>query len=258
VDFLVEGTTRVSWELRPDFPFKGPITFQLQVGDSGLPDADDWLNVGSAVVDRYLATDATRRAYGKQLTPHYRVVMTDGLGLTYVSSPATPLGNLTTRDWILAKEILRQEQVRLQSLAGVRGFLLKRRRAGEECPTCLDPVTGQSLDSNCQICYGTRIAGGYFAPLPHQYVEVPPYVGEEGWTAGPEGTSLNLIGPATFLGLPILSSKDLWVDASSDLRYHIGKIETKKYIRSLPLVVNVSLEQLDFSHVAYKIPVGDG
>lgn len=256
VDFLVEGSTRVTWELRTDFPFRGPLSFQLQVSDSGLSAADDWIEVGDPVSDVSFAVDATRRIWGKQLTTHYRVVLTDGLGNVYVSAPATPLGSLNPQDWIRAREILRLQQLQMTTLSGVEGFLLKRKRAGVPCSACVDPASGQGTDSNCSVCYGTQIEGGYFLPVPGVYTELPTYSGEEGWTESPEGTSLPLKGPAIFLGLPLLSSKDLWVDAASDLRYKIGRVNVKAQIRSLPLITEVWLEQLDFSDVAYKIPLG--
>lgn len=256
VDHLVEGISRVTWSLSDTSELRGPLTYQLQVGDTGNPLAEDWQDVGQPAENVFSLADPTRRDFGQQMTVHYRIKLVDGGNNAYVSAPATPLGNLNGRDWLNARETLRQQSLRFSQLAGVCGYLLKRRRSGLVCKACVDSDTGEVTNADCQVCYGTRYAGGYFRPMPLQYAEMPLADTEEKANAGVTGWSRENKGLATFLGLPILSSRDVWIDGSSDRRYHIGRIAVKAQIRSLPLVVAVQLEQLDFNHIVYKIPLG--
>ena len=49
VSYLIRGGTRVCWQLLPTFADPLPYTFQLQVGQSANPDADDWEDVGVSI-----------------------------------------------------------------------------------------------------------------------------------------------------------------------------------------------------------------
>jgi hypothetical protein len=111
VDHMVRGVTRVWWQLEKLFNDPGPYTFQLQFGRTGLRDAGDWKNVGQATVNNYYAEDPAFREAGYDLLAHYRVVLTTPQG-TYVSQPANCFGELTEKDWVLAREIIRKEQLR--------------------------------------------------------------------------------------------------------------------------------------------------
>jgi hypothetical protein len=254
-DFLVEGNSRVTWTLRDRFAGPAPYTFQLQVGESANPLADDWRDVGAAVVNTFTATDPERRALGKQLTVHYRVRLTDAADNVYYSAPATVLGDLNQRDWLNAREMLRQQRLRLRQFAGVRGFLLKRKRSGTPCPRCVDVEANMVTDSRCPVCRGTRFLAGYFRAMPAQYADPETGAVVEKHTAGPEGWSAPIQAQALFLGTPFLTTGDLWVDAVSDLRYHIDSVKAKARVRGVPLLLEVTMMPLPLQDVAYSIPL---
>lgn len=253
-DHLVEGNTRVYWELKPDFGGKRPYAFQLVVGESGNPLADDWVEVGPELTDTYTTVDTERRARGMQLTVHYRVRLTDANGFVYYSPPVSVLGNLSARDWLNAREMLRQQRLRLKAFAGVRGFLLKRKRAGTPCYLCIDPGSNTILDSDCQVCHGTRFVRGYFKAMPLVYADTEETPFSEARTVE-TGTAMPLLVQATFLGTPLLSTDDLWVDGDSDRRYSIRTVQVVVRVRSLPILSRVTMRQLDLDDAAYKIPL---
>ena len=51
--------------------------------------------------------------------------------------------------------------------------LYVRKIDGEQCPNCYDEYRGQSSNSNCPICYGTGIVGGY-EPCVQLYIRQKP------------------------------------------------------------------------------------
>src|SRR5262245_61757312 len=63
-DFMVEGSSRVSWTMRQNFAAPSPYSFQLQVGETGSNFADDWVNVGAPVQNTYMISDPIKRALG--------------------------------------------------------------------------------------------------------------------------------------------------------------------------------------------------
>ena len=164
VSYLIRGGAVVQWELLPTFTEPMPYRFQLQVGRTPNPNADDWEDVGLPVENSFLAVNGEQRVWGKTNWTHYRVRLETSLGVHY-SLPVNGLGTLDRRSWRLARETVRQELVRFRVTAGQPGYLLKRRVTGTPCPRCLDFQTEEVRDPNCVDCYGTGFACGYFFPI---------------------------------------------------------------------------------------------
>lgn len=256
IDFMVEGESRISWSLRDSFQAPTPYAFQLQVGESANPYADDWQDVGPALENTFTITDPVRRAFGKQLTTHYRVKLTDVNDQVYYSQPATVLGRLDFRSWLNVREIIRQIKLgQRMGPGGVSGLLLKKKRSGPKCPQCLDPFTGEVLNSKCDICNGTRFIGGYYRAMPCQYNDPTPIKIDEQRSQGPEGWSAVTAVRGQFLGSPMLATGDIWVDAASDLRYYVETVEVENQYNGVPVTLRCELFQLPFSHQAYSIPL---
>jgi hypothetical protein len=252
---VATGETRVEWSLMTNFTDAGPYTFQLQVGRTGLNDADDWVDVGAPISDAYYALDDTQRVYGKFQWTHYRVKLTTGVN-TYYSTPVAPLGNLTFGDWAKAREILRMERLRLKQAAGQEGYLLKRRLYGEPC-SCVDPQTGEIRKPHHEECYGTGIVGGYFEPYPCFYVDLGNKNHRSHLDAGAgRGTIDDLpVVKGRMLAMPQVFSYDVWVDRDSDHRWMLHQIDSVAEVRGVPLVISAEMRLLPFSHPVYKIAI---
>jgi hypothetical protein len=78
---------------------------------------------------------------------------------------------------------------------------------------------------------------------------------EEQRSQGPEGWGMPSAVKADFVATPHLETGDIWVDGSSDLRYHIDKVVARGRIRGLPVALSAVMSQLAFSHEAYAIPL---
>ena len=116
-----------------------------------------------------MAIDDQKRLFGKNLSAHYRLVLTTPAG-THVSLASNAAGVLNTRDWLIAKEIIRKEKLRLDNFAGQEGFLLKRRMQHHDNQRLrqevLDPITHEVLSTRgtndpATEDYGVGILGGY-------------------------------------------------------------------------------------------------
>lgn len=257
VDFMNLGETRVTWSLSPRFRGTPPYTFQLQVGQTGNPLADDWQDVGSPIVDTFMATDSSRRWFGKVQTPHYRVVLRTATNDVYVSPPASVLGDLSWREWRLAQEIIRKEKLRHRWFSSAPGFLLKQRRSGARCPRCIDRLTNEPKDSRCPLCYGTGWLGGYFKPLPLTYADLNLSQVREQRQLQAGGMAAPVVISARFIGSPQLYTQDVWVDPKSDARYVIHTVKPNAHINGVPLIVTAELRLLPPGDVVYSIPVPD-
>jgi Zn finger protein HypA/HybF involved in hydrogenase expression len=254
VDHLVEGGTRVWWDLQSTFREPMPYVFQLQVGKTGLPDATDWTDVGTPVTNGYFAVDDQKRNYGKRLEAHYRVKLIAN-SVNYVSLPVHCEGQLDERSWLLAREILRKDAL-LDKYVSVEGWLLKRYRYGARCSRCLEPTTQQITDSRCPICKGTGFQVGYHPPV-RMCIEMDPTTINElrNGAQVPGATQYNQV-VAHVAAFPQLAAYDVWADDNSDLRYSIDVIKHTAVVRGVPLLSDITIHQLPLTDVVYRIGVG--
>lgn len=256
VDHMVRGTTRVWWQLEPTFNEPGPYTFQLQLGKTGLRDAFDWENVGDPVVNGFVAYDSVWRAAGYELLTHYRVALSTPTS-TYVSQAASCFGELGERDWLLAREIIRKEQLR-HHFVSVPGYLIKPMRFGKPCRRCRDQLTQEVTDSNCPQCNGTGFEVGYHPPLKLQCWDLSTQTISEDIDTQLKGTTrVEPYVTARVIGFPALSRDDIWVNAASDERWLVRSIKVGAALRGVPLVYNVTMGLLPFTNMAYAVEIGE-
>lgn len=254
VDNLVEGETRVWWQIEPTFRELGPYTFQLQVGSTDLDEAVDWQNVGEPVVDAFTATDPEKRLRGSVITTCYRVTLTTPHA-TYVSPAAQSFGELSDKDWLMAREILRKEKLR-HSKVSINGYLIKALRYGKLCPRCLDPMTLEPTDNNCSVCLGTGFERGFHPAVPLQCWDLTPQIIDETQDIRLKGTSReNAYVMARVIGYPGLNNYDVWVNAQTNERWLIREIKVAAAIRGVPLIYEVRMGLIPFNNGIYDVSV---
>lgn len=256
VSHLIKGPTRVSWELLNTFTDPGPLEFQLQVGTSNNPYADDWQNVGVPVVNQYVAYDAEQRVWGKMNWTHYRIVLNSPMG-TYYSTPVGGLGVLDRGDWRIARNIVRERRLAYRKgPGGQNGYLLKRRWTGIQCKLCLDYQTEEVRNPHCLSCYGTGFECGYYYPQGCVFAELSPrsrHTELDGVQS--RGTIDDIVVKAEMLMLDLIAEEDVWVAARSDDRYFVHRVTHKAEVRGVPLIGDVELRLIPFSHIIYGIEI---
>lgn len=256
VDHMVRGVTRVWWQLEPAFSDPGPHYFQLQVGSTGLQNSTDWQNVGGPMVDTYVAYDDEYRNTGAILVTHYRLLLTTAAG-AYVSQTVSVYGELEEHDWVLSREIVRKERLR-HSKTSVPGYLLKAMRYGNKCTRCLDPLTQEPADVDCQFCHGTGFEVGFFQPLPMQCWDISPQViAEKQDVRGGGGTTRQQASiTARVLGFPQIDAGDVWINGKSDERWMVETIKVAAALRGVPIIYEIGLNMIPTSSTMYLIEVG--
>jgi len=256
VDYMVVGTTRVSWDLVPSFVEPMVMKFQLQVNvNADEPDA--WVNVGAPVINQLYALDTKQRQFGRGLRITYRVVMTLSDSTTHISDNAQVFGNLTKHQWLSAKAIVRRAPLKAKSMHSFEGWLLKRRLQSAYCG-CIDPITKGVLNSNCAACAGTGRLQGYWNAAPLQVFDISPE-GED--TRVDKQLSRGTVNDAAVVqgrcvGIPLPMRKDVWVDAHSGRRYYIEGVNPENEINRVPILVGLKLGLAPFSDAIYSVPIG--
>lgn len=242
---------RVTWALNRGFVAPGPYSFRLE-RLYGPTDTPTVLAVGG---DGHWMTDNNPRRPQLGGEYYYRVVLIDDEGTEWESQVAPSESYWGARDWRIARAIVRAENLVMRKRSGTYGWLVKRRYWGSPCPTCLDPITGQVDNPNCGTCYGTAFEEGYHQPIPCWVVVEQ--LQRQSVLAETGHEKKNLAG-LRMLAYPPPEPGDIWVQAHTDRRYRIaGQLQPVAIHRGIPLVMQVSVEELPTSDAIYEIPVGD-
>lgn len=254
VSYLIRGGTRVMWQLIPSFNDVQPWSFQLQTGNTGSQDSDDWINVGLPVENTCYAIDPVQRNYNKYTTTYYRIKLETPDGI-YYSDPVNKAGILNPRDWRLAQEVVRKEKLRFRYSAQ-EGYLLKRRNMGQDCTRCLDIQTNEITDPYCPQCLGTGKQCGYYYPMSCIWADISP-VSRRTEVDNNEvrGTIKDIRVSGRMLMLPIVDSLDVWVNKKTDERYYIHSIQSAAEMRGVPIIANVEMRPIAFTDVIYSVAI---
>lgn len=243
---------QVTWALNTAFRSPGPYSFELWRGHAP---GDDQATLLATAGDGHWMYDESPQFPQMGTGVYYQVVLIDADGVRHDSAWQPYNSYWARRDWRLARDIVRAEASTMQKYTGALGWLLKRRYWGAPCTVCMDPVTFQVNDPDCDVCYGTRFSEGYHDPL-------------ECWVVVEQGGKLSKLDDNTghqkanqfnfrVLAYPPMESGDIWVQAHTDQRYRVqGQAGTLAIYRGIPLVYQMQGIELPRSDSVYNIPVG--
>lgn len=253
VSYLTRGGSTVHWDLRSDFDDPMPYMFQLQYGPVASFDGD-WTDVGIPVFNAFVAVDPAQRSFGASREQFYRVKLVTVRG-TYYSEPTGEAGTLTRRWWLAAKNVLRENLRNLRlTHRGSEGYLLKRRTTGRQCTRCLDALTGEIKDPACPVCQGTGFVCGYYFPISCVWASFDPS-GSDRKVDAMRGSIDDQVANATMVNTWLLARGDVWVDAGSDDRYYVGRVQNTVEMQTVPLVARAVLSLAPASDPVYAIEI---
>ena len=183
---------------------------------------------------------------------YYRIRVTPpsgAAGTVEIFSAVEP--QLTGRQRLLKRKILRDEAVMLSRLNGVPAAVLKRRHWGERCPKCYDRYTRESMRGSCSSCFGTTFVAGYFDPVMTWAKRAPAPVQT---VVTPEGKADVALTGVTLLAAPAVQEEDLLVFAQDDRRFLVRQVQPTE-LRTVTVHQRISVSELARSDIAYRVPV---
>lgn len=249
--------TRVEWQLDPNFQDPEPHTFTLQVGRTGLAQADDWEDVGAPAENTYYLLDDTQRVFGMTNWTHYRVQLVTPAG-TYHSRPTAVDSTLPRRHRGPYRSMLSAHEKRLRLSDGREGYLLKRRLYGPRCTGCRwNDLLNEQTDPQCELCYGTGFLGGYFDPLPCYYANLNGRrsYNQQDENVGTVDPSAMVLKGVELLGVPQLFRGDVWVDRYADRRWVIHEVDSGVEYVGQVVLYSATLLLAAMSDVVYRLPI---
>ena len=210
------------------------------------PTADSFL---LGCTDKSLVFDAVR---------WFRINALSG-GTVLATSPAMDHRNsLNPRDYRYYRDLLRRQRLGLANFTGAPGYLLRRKVYGEVCRACCSEILEQPMSSECAVCYGTGITGGYWPAFPMDAEW------DGGGPARTANTSKEASGPVQvaksqikLFPVPDAKGDDCWVDRGTGYRYLVEKLDPQKddIYRGSLVSQQLQISRLPPKHPIYNFPL---
>lgn len=235
------------WDVAGDFNDEGPWEFSVQEGLS--PDGE-WKNISPAMKNVFSWREESRAPVNKSNVLFFRVCMVTPSS-SYFSPVVQPYGTLPRRDFLLAREVMRQSVLHSKGMAGVRVDAYILSTVGPKCRHCLDPITGMIRDSHCKFCFGTGRDPAYNGPY-EMWMDFSADTQHQ-QSVEKTGTVEKRSFQATAIGSPVLKHGDVIVDASTDKRYNVDVAAMTSEIRRVPIIQTLMLEEAPQTDKVYDI-----
>lgn len=246
-----QGGIYVSWEITPTFtPDSGSWVFHVERAQSG----GEWtrLTEGDPLndVDYYLDTTSLAVRYGKIETIAYRVVLVDG-STEYESSPEYLADIQTASEWAELRALLGYVNRQFEE-GGIDGWLYRKRAWGATC-SCVDANLGAPADSECTICYGTGIVGGYWTPISYQTIILQP---SQHTLLLQQALGLRDPAAEARLGPAYLTVEpdDVWLDAACGRFFKIQKVTPRSVYKGRPILYAMEMTGIASHSIEYQLP----
>lgn len=216
------------------------------------------LNDGFNYLDRFTSSapsaafEATNQlSLSRVVYYQITVVPPSGIGAAFKSEPTPVEPHLDTRTRLLKRKIQRDQAVGYRRLNGIPIIVLKRRRWGERCTACYDPVTKQATIEHCATCFGTSFTGGYWAPVLIRGRREAAAVQAQITAHGDSDVKL---ADFNVLDYPLLEYKDVVIDLVRNDRYEVQRAHETE-LKSVPVHQKVTASLLSRSSVEYSFLV---
>lgn len=236
-----------SWELTGDFNDIGPWRFTVYEGKS--PDGP-WTALSKDIVNAFCWKEPGGRPINKANVLYFKMALETPSG-RYDSPAIQPYGRLGRRDFLVAKEIMRQAVLHSKGMAGVECDVYLLSTFGPRCRKCLDPITGAIRDSHCRNCFGTGRDPAFNGPY-RMWVSFSEDASHQ-MSIEKTGTVEKKAFQATAIGSPTLKYGDVLVVPGSDRRYYVRAAAMSTEIRRIPVLQTLTVEEVPHTDKIYDL-----
>jgi len=236
-----------SWEVSPSFSGPGPWTFVVQRGET---EEGPWEDVSPVLSGVSAWSDSGRFVVPKDPVLYYRVEMTAGSS-RYTSSVVQPYGVVNKREFLLIRNMRRQELLQMKQMTGVPGCYYSKAIFGPKCETCTDFVNGDSFSTDCEDCFGTGKTPGYHGPYCCWFK--PSVSQRDKGMKNNRDVSENYGFTFRFLGTPPLKKDDVIVDSTQGKAYYVGAVQSVAEMRRVPIVQLAGVREIPTSSPLYRL-----
>ena len=238
------------WSLPPTF--NKPFPWVFTIGMAPTP-AGDWTTISPQLVNVFAWSSPRMMLVNKSNVLYFKVTLKSG-GETFESDVIQPFGDLTKKEFLIGKDIMRREVLQDRQFCGVPNKLLMKAQWGERCQTCTDPITGRVRNSNCPDCVGTGYKNPYHGPY-DLWMSYSPDVQHRQVESPDTGTTEPKNFTARCVASPEVRQNDVVIDVRSNKRYYVSSVQAISEIRRIPIIQSINLAEAATSDPIYRLKV---
>ena len=237
-----------SWDVSQEIMDKGPWKFVVE--EAPAKDGP-WTPVSPELANTHHWIETTRRVVNKNQVLLFRVKLITGVR-TYYSAVREPYSDLNRREYLIAREIMRREVLHARTLAGGLARVWLRSTFGPQCTVCKDPVTGDVINTACQVCFGTGRNPGFYGPFDLWFVPTPT---QRDTVMAPDGTGTRepIVNTFKTIGFPHMKDGDILIDKQAGKRYYVDSVSQAVELRGYPLVQQLEGREIPVSDPVYNL-----
>lgn len=236
----------ISWEIGKDLPY--PLAFNVlrSGGDNG---EFEKINVDPLVSFFYIDRDL--KPLSKIFDVIYRLEVlfpfTDETQTTrnipLVSSPRLK------RSYLVAKRMDQKHFIEYRARSGITFVIFKRRRFGEKCTACYNPITEATTKTNCEECFSTGFKNGFWSPI-ETIGKIDPPVKVQRMGSVQFEEPIN--SQASIRAFPIVRKGDVLVEVCSNDRWYINTVQIVEHGR-YPVKQTAEIRMIPRDSVLYDL-----
>jgi hypothetical protein len=239
------------WELPRLNTIGKPWRFWVQESETGR---DSWRDISPEIINFMRWSEDDREKFSPERKPYFRVrALLGDDSIEMVSNVRDAYADLSKRDFLLVREIYRKENLQMRKAAGTPVTIWMAMQEGEPCTRCLDPITGEVLDSHCKICLGTGVIGAAHGPY-DDWATISQTKAHEQHEQTGDGMADTRVHQIRMLGSwSGLRRDDLVLDTPSQRLYSIDKQVDLAEYRRVPLAIQFEAHEVEMGSVLYML-----
>ena len=209
-----------------DMPIED-LRFRLDIAER---ESGPWLQVGEILQGVSQAYGLAPELWSNTPGRFLRLVVLSPIGTEVANSgPFTHGPSMSKKDFLEYRDQLRRENLALEKMTGIAGWVFPRISTGCPCPDCADEILGGAPDSSCPTCFGTGTRQGYLPPTKMMIDWSTKVVGTGNRGIGPQGPEEVDIKRVKVLPYPSVAAMDVIVDDATRIAYEVRKIDPVVY-----------------------------
>lgn len=218
------------WGVAGDFNDEGPWEFSIQ---ESMAPKGPWKTISPKLENVFVWKEEDRKPINKANALYFKVVMKTPEG-KYESPAIQPYGVLGRRDFLIAREVMRQSVIHSRGMAGVECDVYIVSTFGPKCQECLDPITGMVRDSHCSHCLGTGRDPAYNGPY-RAWANFSED-NQHKTSTDQNGTVEQKMFQVTLVGNPVVKQGDVLIVPTTDKRYYVNQASVTTELRQVPIL----------------------
>lgn len=239
-----------SWDVDPSFFEPGDWTFYVQQAET---EEGPWSTISPPLINQFIWDQNEKRILPKDPILHFRILLQVG-SKSYISNVISPYYSLPRREFLIVRDIIRQELLQQREMAGVCCDVWRKSVIGPKCTECVDFVTGEPLNGDCAFCFGTGRNPGYHGPY-RIWATISALQRDKQMQNDQTGVREPYTHEARVVGTIRLKNDDVIVDTVSNERYFVDVVNHLMEIRRYPVVQSIIMNRIATSHPLYKLGV---